>query len=710
MAFTESMRGKNIIYRLIWSIGHTPLRFVEFVQFGLIGWVLIQTIVGFGGFLPYGEPMIGVSKSLLLLCLVHAIMLVLRKDRPGMDWILLVPIPFLIYAWIQFRFISPYTWNAGALFSVYLQCYALYLIIYNSIHGVHSAKWMLGLLQVPVLLGVAVAFLSFYLFPIWIQDVTRVPDPAYSYGAGGFLQDPANTGNLILALLPLTILFIYKQRFNGPVLIYSCMVVGILVIGLVMSANLWGFVTLGLLLLVVPFFMSAKWRLRFKFWKLALIIIPVSLFALWFGTDQARERLQYFATAGVDSVGETSREVGWAAFKSEAITGIGLGGYSENWESFSNNPGEPSSVHAIGSYHELLAETGIVGLALFCATFMTILIWSFRTWRELPFIRLNHEVAYRLKNFSENHPLKRKLRREKGKMPTRKAAVGGLMLGTGALLTYAAFDFSLKLPAILFYLSCMVGTLIAFARGYECRKDSKKIWILAAVMPLGLCVWAGIIGMPRHYSNHLTYISSELLSHLLEDPEQVFQSQGDLNFVESNLRLATELIPDNGKAWVKLGTAGLLHLSAQMESPTLVAERTLPTIERALELNPGSWEAHFDAARALTIIGDRDEDAMEHMIMARKLAPSRIEPVAFLGGLIVMRDPSSEEGRQLLERALSIDSTYAPARSVLRRAELQSGRVVSTDSMLTESSLAEQFTMLPDLPNRVNGAGLPDFN
>ena len=107
MAFIESMRSKNIIYRLIWSIGHTPLRFVEFLQFGLIAWVLIQTIWGFGGFLSYGEPMTGVSKSLIVLGLVHSIMLILRKDRPGIDWILLVPVPLLIYAWIQFRFISP---------------------------------------------------------------------------------------------------------------------------------------------------------------------------------------------------------------------------------------------------------------------------------------------------------------------------------------------------------------------------------------------------------------------------------------------------------------------------------------------------------------------------------------------------------------------------------------------------------------------------
>lgn len=695
--------SKNFLYRLIWSIGHSPLRLVEFLQFLLIAWVLVQTLAGFGGYLDYGKPMLSVSVSVLVLGLVHAAVLVLRKDRPGIDWILLVPVPFLLYAWIHCQFLSPYPWNSGALFAVYLQSYVVFVIVYNSMHGVHCARWMLGLLQIPVLLAIAVAFLRFYLFPGWIQDVTRTPDPSYGYGAGGFFQDPVNLGCLIVAILPLALLSVYKHRFNGPVMLYYMMIVAILLMGLIMSTNVWGLITLLAILLVVPFFLSAKWRVRRKFWKWVLVVLPVVLFLLWFGTDRARERLVNFASGATDPAGEVSREVALAGFRSSAASGIGLGGYSESWESFLPVAVDYYSSHAIGSYHEILAETGIIGLVLFTGTLLTILGWSLQKWRTVPFIRLNHEVAHRLKSFPEQHPVHRRLRREKGRMPTRKVALGGLITGVLAVLLYVVQDFSLKLPVVLFYLFCMSGAAAALARGYECRVN-RKTWILAAVMPFGLAVLAAIIGNPIHSSNHLAFTSFERMRELQYDPDQIFKSQSELHFVEGNLGLATQLVPGNGRAWALLSTARLMHLESELDSPEEVGRLAMEAIRKGLEYYPDSWELHFNAARSLLLTGAEEPAAMEHLLHARKLAPLRKEPAALYASLLLLRDPSSGEGRRILAGLAAADAEYAAVKSALRRADLGMGN--SNISMLENAMLARQFKVLPGPADRVNAAGL----
>lgn len=692
---------------MIWSIGHTPLRFVEFIQFGLLSWVLIEALMGFGGYLAYGEPMVGVSKSLLLLSGIHAFVLLFRGHRPGIDWILLVPVPFLAYAWVHFRFITPTPWEGGAFFAVYLQAYVLFLIVYNTVHSPRSAKWMLALLQIPVLVGLLVAYLHFYVFPDWVQSPDRIMNPDFRHGISGFLHDPTNLGFFLVGILPLCLVFIVKHFRQGPSWIYYSGLSVCLIFSILMSANPWGLLAMTLMMLGVPFFMSAEWRKRLKAWKLMAILFPVGVFLSWFVLAAIRDRLLYLLHGSGDSVGATSREIAWKIFVENPFIGKGLGSFGSVWDQYAPAATAGVSRYAVGSLSDLLAEMGLVGLILFLLVAVSLTIVVFRAWRDTPYIRLNKEVAGRLKNFPPKHPLHKRLLREKGKMPTRKAVLGGLFLGSFGMLLYTLFDYVLKLPVGMFFTACLAGAAAAFARGYRGETVKGRWWIVPVLVPVLLSLWAAYVGGPRFYANYLTMVGSEELSPLLADPDRIFQDQGDLHHAIAMLEQAVDLLPGHGEALTTLGTAKLAVLIARLESPETIGENAMPVLEQAVEVSPDSWEAHFNMARGLMLTSGSAEQVEDHLRKATLLAPGRMEPAAALGSFLLMGNPRSKEGRELLQGAVEGDVVYAPARDILRRlGSAGSARELSARTILSSVALAEQFQVLPDLPNRINGAGI----
>jgi tetratricopeptide (TPR) repeat protein len=698
---------RNLLYRMIWSIGHTPLRFVEFIQFGLLSWVLIEALMGFGGYLAYGEPMVGVSKTLLVLVGVHAIMLVFRGHRPGIDWILLVPAPFLAYTWIHFRFITPTPWEGGAVFAVYLQAYVLFLIVYNSIHSPRSAKWMVVLLQIPILVGLVVAYLHFYVFPDWVQSPDRIMNPEYRHGISGFLHDSTNLGFFLIGVLPLCMVFIVKHFRQGPGWIYYTGLSVCLIFSILMSANPWGLLVMGLMLLGVPIFMSEEWRKRLKAWKLMMILFPVGVFLSWFVLAAIRDRLMYLLSDSGDSIGSASREIAWRAFVDNPIFGNGLGSFGAIWDQYAAAGTPGTSRYAVGSLSDLLAEMGLLGLILFLPVVVSLTYVVFQAWRDVPYIRLNKEVAGRLQNFPPKHPLHKRLKREKGKMPTRKAVLGGLFLGSFGMLAYTLFDYALKLPVALFFTACLAGAAAAFARGYRGETAKGRWWIVAVLLPILLSLWATYVGSPRFYANYLTTVGSEELSPLLAEPDRIFQDQGDLYHAIAMLEQAVDLLPNHGEALATLGTAKLAVLVARLDSPEAVGEKAMPVLERAVEVFPDSWEVHFNMARGLMLTSGSSERVEDHLRQATALAPARLEPAAALGSFLILGSPRSKEGRDLLEAVAQSEVVYAPARDMLRR--LESARSVgelSAGSILNAVALAEEFQVLPDLPNRINGAGI----
>lgn len=703
-----SIRNQSRLYRFLWEVGLSPLRMTELLQFILLAWVLVLTLAGFGGYLSYGEPMVGVSKWLCVLAAVHALTILFRKDRPQILIESFLPVPFLLYAWFNNATISPTPWEGAPLVISMLQAYCLFLIVLNSIYGRRSQKWMLVIFQVFVLFALFSGFFQFYLFPEWMPAAERMRNPAYSHGAAGLLQDPKTLGGILLAGIPICFLMTAKHFRTKPSWMLQCFLGLALMLGFALCAHRPGlFVALAVLLLL-PLYMAEKWRARRKLWSYLVLIFLAGGLLVWLGTQDLRDRFSFYFNYPGDPLAVESRAIAQDQFLQNVVTGEGLGSFSHTWESVSAGF-EGTSQYAHSAFLGILAELGIVGFVLAAFPLAFYLIKAFSTWKSLPFIMVNQEVQGRLNKIPRGHPERRRLKKDLGRMPTTKAVSGALGLGLAAILIYQAWDYSAQLPVFLMLLALISGILISTFRKSQKESRSGWLWLIPALLPLVISVSSAWQGTPRYYSAFLTYTSSEYLTNLQADPDIVFDDPAVTVFLEGKFEMATQLVPGNANAWNGLGNARLARLFAELEPAPEVAARALPAYQEAARLHPGSWNAQFGLARCKAITGADPQTVVGHLNNALELAPQRPEVLSMLGNVLLFMDRDSQQAKSLLNQASQLAPDYLPAADALERMRLESagGSAARLRAALVDLAyLAEQHTLLPAAPNRVTGAGL----
>ena len=709
-----SRRTSSRFYRWIWELGQSPLPLVEMLQFLTLGWLLILTLTGFGGFLPYGEPMPGVSLCLLLLTGLHALTMIFRSDRVEISWELLLPVPFLLYALAHYAFISPAPWASAPYLALYVQAYALYMLVFNSVHGMRSGHWILSVCQVVVAFALLMAFVRFYVFPEWFPMADNRTDAGGTVtGATGFLQDPVNLGALLVTFFPVFAILAAKHLRSGPLWMLHGFLAFALLIGIILSAHVIGLGIVLLLLLLLPLFITPHRRSHFRIWRNLILALLVLVLLIWLGTDDLRDRLSHLLKVPFDTLAAASRSVAFAEFLDSPLWGKGLGAFPLYWEQFASATVEGTSVYAASLLADLLAETGIAGLLLAGVPFGLLLVHAFRVWRREPYIRLSKEAQERMDRTPKGHPIRRRMERQQGRLPSKKAVPGALLLGLGALLGYALWDHALKLPIMVFMLAILSALLAAFSRESPRRPvASRNLRMIVAFLPMLLALWATAFGVPRFYADYLVYTAEEELEHLQAEPYRIFRDPGILVPLERDFHAATELVPGHMEAWLGKGRARLAQLNAELESRQAIAEAARPSVERALDLFPASWEAHFTMARVEALAGSRPETIEPILRRAHELAPHRPEPLAFLGNLLLLENGASGEAKALLEEALRLSPGYAPAARALRQAGLgqgpeAEGGVPEASRVINAAILAEQYRILPSQPERVLGAGVP---
>ena len=698
----------NLFYSFLWEIGHSPHRILQSLQFILLGVFLLLTLVGYGGFLAYGDSMLGVSKILLILFALHAFVTVVGRDRPGLEWELILPIPFLVFAWAHYQFISPAPWASGLYLAVLVQAYAVYFMVFNSIHPIRSGRWVLNMCLIVAAIALLAGFFNFYMFPEWMPVGERLRNPAYQHGAAGFLQDPSNLGALLIGFFPFFTILAAKHLRTGPIWILHGFFAFVVLVGLFLSVNLAGLAVTGAVLLVLPFFLTDSNRRRRKLWFYGILILVALGGSTWFGTDALRERILFFLNGDPDTLGSASRAVAMAQFLDSPVAGQGLGTFHLYWHAHLTAPVSGTAYYAVSALHGLLAETGLIGFLLAVAPVALLLYLGFRDWIKIPFLQLNRDDSHRVGRLSRRH--RRRSERQRGRMPYQKAVLAGSGLGLTALIAYCGWDYFLQLPFGLFVFACLAAILAAFRRDLQRPAAQGKYWMATACIPFVLALWVAVFGLPRFYAEYLNYTGSEHLHHLQEQPDLIFSDPGSLSSVEASFRGGLELVPGHGEAWINLGTTRLLHLNVGLDSPREVAETALPILESAVEFAPMSWLARYNLVRTRLILGEPPLAVEPMLDEAIGLAPFRPEPMALKGCLRLLAEPGSPEAIGYLEKALAIAPDYEPAARAFRRSQFrQDGSGDTPEALMTAPVLAQQFTPMPPHRERVLGAGLPEI-
>jgi len=313
-----------------------------------------------------------------------------------------------------------------------------------------------------------------------------------------------------------------------------------------------------------------------------------------------------------------------------------------------------------------------------------------------------------LSALSADHPLRHRAERHGGRMPSQKTILGSLLLGLLALFLYVSLDYAFQLPLTLFIFACLAACLAAFTRGLSRRPEEGKMWMVTALLPLLLSGWAASFGLPQFYASHLLFKANEELDRLLADPDLIFSDPGSLSVVEGSFKLATEIQESNGAAWEGLGNAYLAQLYASFLSGEEIASMALPAYEKALQFEARSWMAHYNTARSLALLGRELGQIEPHLKEAMRLAPRRPEPVALMGGLLLLNNATAEAGLLNLRKALELEPGYEPAQSALERivaSPMAEG--ARRPGFITGAYFAEQFRIQTRQVERVRGAGLP---
>lgn len=703
-----SMRQKGWLYRFLWEVGLSPLRLTELLQFLVLGWILLYTLIGFGGFLQYGAPMVGFSKWLCVLAALHALTIVFRKDRPQFLPEALLPVPFLAYAWFNNQFISQTPWLGVPLLVACSQAYCVFLIVLNSIHGRRSQKWALIVFQLVIAVALFAGFFQFYLFPDWMPAAERMRNPDYAHGAAGFLQDPVTLGAVLLMGIPLCFLMMVKHYRARPSWILQGFLGLALVMGFTMSSHRPGLVILLFILGLLPLLATGRWRVRRKMWSLTVLVLLGGGILIWLGTQDLRDRFIYYLQFSGDALASESRSIALQQFLENVLFGRGLGSFAAGWEA-SAAAIEGTSVYVHSAYLGLLAELGLAGLLLAAIPVCAYLMRGYSVWQSMPHLFLNKEVESRLNKLPRRHPSRRKLERDLGKMPTPKVVSGALGLGLLTFLVYQAWDYSAQLPILLMLVAVMAGILFMNNRPSPRESTSNRLWLIIAAVPLIIAAATAWFGSSAYYASYLTYTTSEHLAELQADPDLIFDEPAQVSYLTGQFQMATELSPGNADAWNGLGNAQLARIYAELEPAREIAERALPAYAKAAELFPGSWLAEFGLARCKAMTGADDREVLAHLRKAAELAPNRPEVLSMLGNVILLEDRKSQVAEGYLKQANVLAPTYLPAADTLERIRLESASATSQrrrTSLVDLAYIAEQHTLIPARPDRVTGAGL----
>ena len=706
-----SRRFKNPIYSVLFFISESPQSVLKYIQYALIFWFLLSVMAGAGGFIPLGEGVLGPGLTLFVLAMVHALVTVFRDERPGVRWELLLPLPFIVYLWVQFRFLSPLPWEAAKLLTIVVQAYAFFIILFNTLCGIRSMRWITSLVQAVVWIGLIVALVQFHLFPEWFPGVEgRLRDPALSHGMAGFLQDSQGMAALLLATLPLSLILTVKYLKSGPNAILQAGMSVAAAVGILLSSHRPGLLILLFTLILVPLLANPFRRVRVKVFKIAIPAILLALAGMWFGTGELRDRFMLYLDGPVAPLAPHSQAVAVDAFMEAPLFGHGFGTFDQIWEH--NLPaGVTASVEFPYSFYlGLLAESGLAGLLLFLLPVAVCGMAGVLAWRRIPYLKMDPDTAQRLERLPRDHPARLRVEREKGRLPTQKAYLGGILLGLLALSLYMAWDYSYMLPIVLLIAVSLAAILLGLARGFAFRPASPAVALTTGLLPLLLVGWSLPFGMDRIASGKFALVAQEQLDALQAEPDLIFLDPGSLSLVVGTFQNALKLDPLNGEAWSGLAATQLAQLHANLLAAPVVAREAEPAAVQAVELDSGNWVSHYSLARVLLLLGKDPDGALHHLERALELAPRRPEPAGLLGSLLLLDEPASQRGRQLLQQALDINPDYAPVVNARRRQiaheRAESG---SSDVLVNRDLLAEQFYLLPSRAPAIHPAGLPDL-
>jgi len=586
---------------------------LEWAILAVLALALLQTLLGYGGYLREGYRMAGVSVTFGLLAVLHAVWRLLSRSGRTVTWVALAPLPFLGYAGLSNVAITPAPWHGGLYFWALVEAWVVFAVV--TAHLRHRKRQIAFL---GVLLGVgAVAFvgaaIQVYINPEWLHGADRLRSPEFGRRAAGFLGHPEAFAGLMLLLFPIAFIGAYLRQMPGPGRILLGFLAFIFALGVIMSESRSAMIALAIGLMFMPTFLTPglrrRTRLLWRFVLVAALLGPL----LYFGSDLLARSMASAVSLG-NPHNWALRGAAIAMFQDKVLVGQGIGAFETVWPGFQSLPMAGRPMHGGSEALQVLAEFGLLGALLLLVPLGWLLARMARVWRDTPFQAVSEEILFRESGADavkqREHKRRRRRRHREGSFPAprRKVLLGGLLAGTLLCLGHAMACSSLQMPIVLFMCAAVLAFMVAIGGDdlakFHCAKAVPGVG--GVVLPLLFLVCAYGFFAPAR----LAFLAQgdfregdERLALLMADPDAIFTQPGRLSEAEAWFGSALSLQPEHGGALGRLGMAALCRYYRDFAEPEAAARTAIPLLRAAIALAPREYSNYFYYATALGFAG-----------------------------------------------------------------------------------------------------------
>lgn len=591
---------------------------------------VVWTTLGLGGYRPETREAPAVVTGLLL-ALVLARRASARESRPWHPagwW----PLPFLVYAAANVRWVSPVPWLGWADWIGWALPAAVCWIALNGLNGDGPRRCVHGAVAAVAAVSVGMAVYQRLVDPDWLM-LGRTQSGQYTGRSSGSFGIPNSLAALLVLLLPVML-----AAAAGPGSRWRRGLAGLLAavyaLGLVLTISRGAWLACGAALAVWPLLVPGRgWRARLGLALAAVAGAAAAGAALYLAVPQVKERFDGL----VRDQGERTRPImwrgAWALFREAPLTGTGGGSYNILFErhrpaGFRDEPQWPHN-----DYLNVLSDYGVAGFGLL-ATGLGLAGWA--AARRRP------EGA----------------RAEAG---TRALLVGLFGFGLTMLI-----DFHLKIPALAMIAALALAEL--FRRlGSEppprpIAPASRVAAGVAAAAVLGVTV---NIVWPHYRSEAARYGPRRTIDALAAVDADAIAGRDVIARARASFAEAVAINPANAQAWADLAYATALEAHHAPGRTGALGREAEAAARRALALSSAVPEFWWRLGVALDM-QDRWVEAGPAFAEAVKLAPHSALAWYHQAYHFSLKPATRALARASAATCLQLDPGYRSADALLR--------------------------------------------
>ena len=561
-----------------------------------------------------------------------------RRGEPRLvNRAVFVPVPFLLYALAGVLWWAPAGWLAWREWLLWLQMWVVFALALHFGRGRAQTGVLAGTFVLLVVVGLGMAIYQRFSDPNWMM-LGRKQAVQFHTRSSAMFGIPNSFAALLELVIPVCLTLLFSRAVKASTKIICGWLAGLSLVALALTGSRGGWLGLALALLIWPLLATRHWHKKLIGAVALSVLIFGGLWALYRGSDFARERMEPF----LDGRFELSRPKVWGGavriWQDHPWIGTGAASFNVMFDQYRPRQFADEPVWAHNDYLNTLSDYGLVGFVLWAGAGAALL------WLGWLGIRRTQRAGTSVSNL---------FGLTKWKL--------GLLVGLLAFALHLVVDFHTKIPALAYAAAIVMAWLLrdeASLTQRVSRVVAGSAGVLLGVVLLGL---AFRVGLPLYRAEAIRFEARRSIDRYATS------LTGDLAGIaaaaRANLSQAVRIDPANGQAWADL--AYTIALSARGKDENRVATGRFAELAagQALELCPINAEFWVRKGVALDLQRGRPE-AENCYRRAVELAPNSPAWWYYYACHLQGFSERKDDARAAIETCLALDPYYRGAESL----------------------------------------------